>query len=779
MNTRSCTEIISAFVAVHSLYIYILIVFALASCSTTKNLPEGEVLYTGIGNVQIEGDVSTKTAAVATAAIDEALAYPPNNSLFGSSSIRIPFPVGLWIYNRYVNSKTDFGRFMFKRFASKPTYISYVNPGVRTAIATASMRENGYFDGTAAYAIVPDAKNPRKAKIDYSIALNHLYTYDSIRYISTRSKADSIIMAHPEARALKSGGAFSVSSLEEERQNISALLRKEGFYYHHPEYIVYQADTLMEPGKVQLRVMRKPGLPSVAMTPFVIGDISLFLNGYKNESPTDSTEFMGVKFFYENKLHVRPSAIYKRIFLKSGELYSEEKEKKTQLALAKLEIFRFAEMQFSPRDTARRNNVLDLSINTLYDLPYNGEFQLNVTDKSNSLLGPGLALSLTRYNLLGGGEILKLEANGSHEWDTGKERLGLNSYEVGLGATLTLPFVLLPSFTDRGLDYPSFSTFKVSGNLLNRARFFRMMSFNAGLSYEFLPNVFHHHVFTPLRITYTKLQSRTHEFDSISMVNPSLRLSLADQFIPALSYTYTYDDASQSKAHHVWWETSITEAGNLLSTISAIAGNNRVEGVRRILGNTFAQFVKATGEYRYNHRLDKNNRLVARFMAGAIISYGNSTVAPFSEQFYLGGANSIRAFSIRSVGPGRFIPENAKNNRYAYIDQTGDIKIEANIEYRFRIAGSLFGATFLDSGGLWLLRDDRNRQGGEFNINRFFNDITLGAGAGIRYDLDFLVIRLDAGVGLHLPYDTGKSGYYNIPRFKDALGVHLAVGYPF
>jgi outer membrane protein assembly factor BamA len=755
------------------------ILFLMSSCSTTKNLSEGEILYTGIGTVNIEGDLSTKAASATVAAIDEALACPPNNSLFGSSSMRIPFPAGLWIYNKYVNSSSGAGKWIFNRFASKPVYISYVNPNVRTAIAMATMRENGFFDGTASYEIIQDRRDPRKAKLNYNLSLNHLYTYDSIRYITTRSPADSIIAAHPESILLKSGMPFSVTSLESERQGISALLRNEGFYYHRPEFTVYQADTLMAPGKVWLRIMRKPGLPQSALTPFRIGNISLFMSGYRNENPTDSLEYNGIKFYYENRMRVRPDVIYKRLFLRTGDLYSEKKEKRTQNALAKLEIFRFAEMQFSPRDTARRNNVLDLSINTLYDSPYNGELQLNVTDKSNNLAGPGAVFSLTKYNLAGGGEILKIEAKGSHEWNTGRriEGTNLNSYEIGLGATLTLPFVLLPTFSDRGLDYPTYSTFKVSGDLLNRARFFRMTSVNASLSYEFLPNEYHRHVFTPVRLTYTRLQSRTAEFDSISEINPSLRLSLTDQFIPALSYTYTYDDSYQSKPHHVWWETSLVEAGNILSSLYTISGNHKAG--KKIFGNSFAQFVKATGEYRYNHRLDKNNRIVFRIMGGAIITYGNSRTAPFSEQFYLGGANSIRAFNIRSIGPGRFIPDDPKVNRYSYIDQTGDLKLEANLEYRFRLAGSLFGATFLDSGGLWLLREDENRPGGAIDMRHFWNDITLGAGLGLRYDLDFIVIRLDAAVGLHLPYNTGRAGYYNIPRFGDAFGYHLAVGYPF
>jgi outer membrane protein assembly factor BamA len=763
-------------------HIYICIaglsIFA-SACSTTRNIPEGETLYTGIKRIDIEAGDSVPFSPHALAEIEAALAYPPNNALFGSSSVRTPLPFRLWIYNALVGSEGGVGKWIFDKFAARPVFLSTVNPGVRAAIAHNLLRENGYFDGAASYEVIPDAKNTRKAKIAYHILPNHLYTYDSIRYVRTRSAADSLIALHASEQLLQPGMGFSVASLETERQRISSLLRSEGFYYHRPEFIVYQADTLLSPGKVVLRVMRKSGLPQAAMTPFRIGKVAVRMTGYRGEPAVDSLEYRDMTIFYENKLRVRPSVLYKHLMLKPGDRYSEERERQTQTAIARLQIFRFAEMQFEPRDTSRRNDILDLSINTLYDLPLGGELEFNITDKSNNLRGPGAIFSLTRYNLFRGGEVLKLEAKGSYEWQTGKARTGMNSYEWGAGASLSLPFVLLPSFTDRGLTYPSFTTFRLSGDLLNRARFFRMLSFNAGLSYEFQPSLYHRHLFTPFRLTYNRLLSQTAEFDSISAVNPALRLSLTDQLIPALSYTYTYDDSSDPKPHHVWWQASLAEAGNLLSGIYALAGNKWGREGKKLLGNPFAQFVKISGEFRYNHRLDRNNRIVLRLMAGAIASYGNARVAPFSEQFYTGGANSLRAFNIRSIGPGRFVPADPHLNRYSYIDQTGDLKLEANLESRFRILGNLHGATFLDWGGLWLLRDDPNRPGGTFSPEHFLSDMALGTGLGLRYDFDFLVIRLDAGLGLHLPYDTGRRGYYNLPRFRDSFAYHLAVGYPF
>lgn len=200
-----------------------------------------------------------------------------------------------------------------------------------------------------------------------------------------------------------------------------------------------------------------------------------------------------------------------------------------------------------------------------------------------------------------------------------------------------------------------------------------------------------------------------------------------------------------------------------------------------MFGVPFAQFAKASLDLRYSYRLSSRHTLATHFATGAIFAYGNATTAPYIEQFYVGGANSIRAFTVRSLGPGSYKPKN--ENSYSFMDRVGEFKLEANIEWRSRLFGSCFGALFLDAGNVWLLRPDSDRPGAALkesgSLGHFLDQIAVGTGAGIRYDLSFLVVRFDVGVGLHLPYTTSRSGWYNIPRFRDALGLHLAIGYPF
>ena len=755
----------------------------LGGCSTTKNLPEGTVLYTGIKRIEVVNEDATPAGEATLEEVEAALAYPPNDALLGSSSIRMPLPFGLWVYNAFVNKKGKVGQWLFKKLAAKPVLISTVNPEVRVKVARNLLNEYGYFNGETSFELLPDPKNPRKAKIAYRVAMNQPYTLDSIRYMHIRRRADSLVEATRGERLLRRGDNFNVVRLQAERERISSLMRENGYYYFRPDFLVFQADTTMTPGKVALRLAAKESLPPTALRPWKLGDISVWLNGYNNERPTDSLRYENLTIHYEGKLRVRPKVLYDRIFLKPGALYDQRAQERTQTALSRLGIFRYAELQYTPRDTTRRQDTLDLRVNTVYDLPLDGELELNVTSKSNDQVGPGAVFSVTKRNVFGGGETFGVKLRGSYEWQTGNKLDGnsskINSYEMGLTTTLTFPRLLFPTFARRDANYPASTSFRLYADQMNRARFFKLLAFGGDASYEFQPSATSRHAFTPFKLTFNLLQRTTAEFDSITTENKALMKSLQDQFIPSMSYTYTYDDSPLTdRRHHLWWQVSVSQAGLLLNSVYALAGNRFDKEGKELLGNPFAQFVKGSAEIRYNYALGHKQSLVGRLTAGAIYSYGNARTSPYNEQFYIGGANSIRAFTIRSIGPGRYYQDNA-DNRYAYIDRTGDIKFEANLEYRFPILGDLRGAAFLDSGNIWLLRDEGDRPGGQLKWGSFLRDLALGTGFGLRYDLDFIVIRFDVGIGLHLPYDTGKKGYYNIPRFKDGMGYHFAIGYPF
>ena len=779
--------------------LYIVVALWLAACSTTKHLPEGEVLYTGQKPMIVQNRSETPVGIVALEEVEAALAKAPNNSLLGSSTLRTPFPIGLWFYSGFHKYEKGLGRWIFNKFAADPVLMSAVNPGIRQKAASNLLRDYGYFNGTVTYRTFPDPKDSLKAKLQYTVDMGRPYFIDTVAYLGFTPRTTRIMELGRRRSLISPGEQFNVTDLDGERTRISTLLRNVGCYYFRPDYLTYQADTTMVPGgHVQMRLVPVPGMPEVAEKPFYVGSRSVYLSGRQGELPDDSLEYKGMTIHFHDKLRVRPNMLYRwmnysgyrrkrQIQDSTGiarqrslqDRYSLYSQTRVQERLANIGIFRYMEMQYVPRDTAFRSDTLDLRVIAALDKPYDAELDFNVTMKSNNQTGPGAAFTLTKNNVFGGGESWNVKLNGSYEWQTGKNRSSLmNSYELGVSTSLVFPRVVFPRMGDREYDFPATTTFRLYIDQMNRAKYYKLLAFGGNATYDFQPKSTTKHSITPFRLTFNVLRNPTEAFKQLQEENPALYVSLRDQFIPAMEYTYTYDNgAVRGKRNPVWWQTTVASAGNFTSVVYRLFGKSFGEEGKKLFGVPFAQFLKLNSEFRYHYRIDKNQLVASRVAGGVIWSYGNATTAPYTEQFYIGGANSVRAFSARNIGPGGYPPE--EDRKYTFINHVGDIRLEANVEYRFRILADLHGAVFLDAGNVWLMRKDPSRPGGELTLKDLPKQIALGTGAGLRYDMDFLVFRLDLGIGLHNPYDTGKSGYYNIPKFKDGLALHFAIGYPF
>ena len=765
---------------INKLHIIGIVCFLLgaASCSTTRNLPEDELLYRGIKKIDV---LSQDESGNGEQALEEITAAVTQTTKYG-----FILPYRLWAYNSFEKYEKGVGKWIFKKIAADPVYLSTVNPGTRTKVASNLLHDYGYFDGKVTYQ-VDTLKNPKEIKLSYQIDMGKPYYIDTLTYEKFSPFADSLIRRSDSQRLIHSGDHFNVLRLNEERQRIIDLLRDNGYYYARTDFLTILADTIMRPGYVSLKIVPKSNIPQEALRTYRLGHTSVYLTGYNGERPTDSLKLRDFTIYYAGKKPgIKYGVLRKRFIYRSGEKYSQLRQNYTQEALARLGVFKFSEFQYTPRSNG--GDTLDIRVNAMFDLPYNSELELNVKTKSTKQTGPGAFFSLSRRNFRRMGASLNLELRGSYEWQTSStvdgESSVMNSYELGTALSLNFPRLVLPWIKNRvdPFRFPSETNFKIYAEQVNRARYFKMLSFGGTVSYSFQPKRSIKHTVTPIHLAFNTLQHRTARFDSIANANPMLFHSLDDQFIPSLTYTVTYDNSYRKTKNRVWWENSLTSAGNVTSVIYAAFGQKFSKKEKELLGNPFAQFLKYSSEVRYTYHISEKQQLATRLMGGVIWAYGNKTIAPYSEQFYVGGANSIRAFTVRSIGPGRFHPAN--NSGYSYVDETGDIKLEANLEYRFRIlsnflGGNLNGATFLDAGNVWLMRKDEARPGAEFSLRHFFDSIALGTGVGIRYDLSFLILRLDFGFALHVPYDTEKSGYYNIPKFKDGMGVHFAIGYPF
>ena len=421
-----------------------------------------------------------------------------------------------------------------------------------------------------------------------------------------------------------------------------------------------------------------------------------------------------------------------------------------------------------------------MAISCIFDAPLEATLKFSGSYKSNSYLGPGITAGLVHNNVFGGGEQFSVDLNASYEWQIGKaaeHTASNNYYDFGVKATLAFPRLLAPSFITRTRRDINWTRITLGADIYNNPSTFQYLQVNAGLSYEWHTNRYSLHQLDLPKLTFSK-RIGDDEFTGSDLVD--LELVQPTVFIPKITYKYTFERTfGASRRHNIVAWLSFTEAGNILSGIWSLAGSGGGGAdSKELFGVPFSQFVKVQGQATYSYMFDNTSRLVGRVFVGAGFPYGNSLMIPYGEDFYCGGPSSIRAFPIRSIGPGRFTGYDNWLSQYL---RSGSFKFEMNLEYRFPILGIFKGAVFVDAGNVWMLKDPYGFYGGQAGLkaSEFLTDLALGTGVGIRIDLDMIVARADLGVGIHTPYDTGKSSYYNMPSFKKSLALNFAIGYPF
>lgn len=767
-----------------------------ASCSTTSALPDDEQLYIGIDKINYSNYEKSEHFTSTQEEVEAALASEPNGALFGSSSIRSPFPVGLWVWNAFSKSESKSGKWMAKTFGKNPVLISSVNPALHAQVAQSVLRNHGYFHGKVDYETLTQ-RNPKKAKLRYNVEMNHLFTLDSISYVGFPAVGDTLIQETLDDALIHRGDPFSVATLDAERNRITQLFRNNGYYYYQSAYASYLADTIMVPGKVQLRFQLADGIPEQANHKWYIGRTVVDLRKSRMERPTDSIARRRIVLrFSGRRPAVRPGVMMRAVKLRQGQMFCYDDLMETENNIVSTGLFSNVNFRFTPRDNTPECDSLDLNISCTFDKKYDFYIETNLKGRTTGRMGPELVLGLAKRNAFRGGETFDINLHGSYEWRVGTKKIfaseKLETYSLGLDASLKFPRLVTPfnllnsqrrSLRERRQRHnlrrrqyystPT-TTLKMGFNVESRANYFRMHTASGELTYRWQPKANMSHEFSPLVVVYQFKNHTTELFDSIYIETPYLIKALADQFITKMSYTYRYSSPA-GKRHPIAWETTVSEAGNLVSLGFMVAGKKWNETDKELFRNPYAQFLKINTDFVKRWRLSEKNSLVAHFNAGLIWNFGNSDFSPFSEQFYVGGASSIRAFSVRSLGPGSSTPQTSS---YKYLMQTGDLKLLANLELRFNIVGSLNGALFLDAGNVWNVGKEYD-ESAKFKLSRLPKDIGLGTGFGLRYDLEFLVLRVDWGFALHAPYDSGHSGYFNMRKFRELQTINFAVGYPF
>ena len=790
-----------------SFYLHIIAVIAsvmiIYGCSTTSSLEDGDVLYTGLKATDYNNYEKNDHQSNVEEEVEAALATAPNGALFGSSYYRTPFPYGLWIWNAFSKKEGVVSKWLVNSFGKAPVLMSNVNPVLRAQVAKNVLQNNGYFNGDVTFDTFmgkPETTNndtvkrPRTAKIQYHVNFGDLYMLDSIDYINFSPDVYNKITSSD--MLIKRGNPFSIATLDNERTRISNLLKNKGYYYYQPSYITFFADTFMVPKKVQLRVMQLDSLPENVTRKWIIGKTDVMIKKEFREQLTDSLQRRFLTIHFNGKRPpIRPRIILADTKLRPGMLYSQDSYQESLNNLTSKGVFSSVDISFKPRvnsdgtylsvpDTVSMRDgevragagILDMIVNATLDKPYDFVFEADAMGKTSGRIGPGVSIGLTKRNAFHGGEILNINAGANYEFQVGGEQDMGNSYDFSLGASLALPRLLLPKlWKKRKRWYTTPSTLiNVSGEMIRRASFFNREILSSEFTYIFQPSERSVHKLSPLIVTYGRTSNISDTYIEKIRNSATSIVALNDELTPKIRYTYTYSSAKDVKSP-IYWQFTVSEAGNITDLLhSTFSGKRLNEKGKKILSTPFSQFLKFETEFRKTWFVGEKSSFVFHFYGGIMSAYGNNTEAPFSEQFYIGGANDLRGFSMRSIGPGEV---HFTETNMAYLFHTGDTKVVLNAEYRPHLFGSLYAALFVDIGNVWSLRHSVREESKEAGLgDPAKKDVGVDVGLGIRYDLDFFVLRLDWGFAIHNPY---TSGFVNCGSFRKAQVLNFAIGYPF
>lgn len=754
---------------------YILFALLFASCSANKFLPEGEKYFEGHESEYL-GKSSSKVPKDVKYYLQEDLKPESTRRFFISRP-------GIWIYEIMGEPKKDKGvRHWIKyKLGKEPIYLSAVNIDKNTSMIESKLNNNGFFRGNVKSRV---DSTTHKATVAYIITPGEPYYFDSLKICTDSiNLCSKIKKAHELEPIIKHGNLFQKMKMQEEREMIAKYFKNDGYFYFVPELTYFEADSANDDQTVKLHLEMNEFLPEAAISQYTISSVTVNL-----AAGSANTETIGdsLKVIIDpDRLFLKPKKLAPFIQITPGELYRRKDEETTLKQLNRLEVFEFVNVHYEP-DTTGGKYTLKASLLANPRPKQSARAELNVSTTSTNFTGPGVQLEYYNRNIFRGAEKLRITGTGRYEKQLTGANKGVTSYDLDLQAALLIPRVGLPVFQpdDNEGNVPS-TKYRVQYRLYSQPDYYTQSSFGASFGYEWQGGKSTFNDLRVMGVDYVKLLRTSDRLEQLFDDGILTRESFADQIIVGPSYSMTYAPRSEKgKFIRFYFGGSIESAGNILyGAYSAISASKNDLDQYTFINTPFAQFMRIQGDFRTYYKLSKNNDLVLRQNIGVGLPYWNSSELPFSKQFFVGGASSLRGFQPRSLGPGTYYNSDQKES--GYFDQTGDILLELNIENRFDMGGFLKGAVFVDAGNVWLKNESESRPGGDFKFDSFFSQLAVSAGVGLRIDVEFVLIRFDLAFPIRKPYmpdgerwvvkdiDFGKSWR------KDNLVLNIAIGYPF
>jgi outer membrane protein insertion porin family len=750
----------------------VIIVACFYSCGIAKYIPEGERLFTG-SNIEIASDSLIEGEQNLKAELETALRPEPNTTFLGMRP-------GLYYYYKGQKEKPGFiNKWLYKKIGEEPVYQSDVQTFEVQEVLLNRLENNGFFYSRSSSNF---EETEQEASVTYTLNVPPPYRMETYRTDSFPAPIDKPIEDAVSKTEFMKGMRFDLSNMKLERQRIDASLKERGYYNFNSDFLIFEADTNQYANKrFDLFLKLKKDVPNRALLPYKLTKVNVFPNYEGSDSTLTRSERLDAKNYIQDTQFFRPDRLNPFITLKEGQLYNPQTSKNTARRLATIGAYKYVNIQYKEIDSTLGDTIAALEAN-IYLSPLTKRAiraELQAVTTSNNFAGPNLALTYSNRNLFNGGETFNITANMGYETQIARgDNTGLNSIVLGLKGELIFPRVISPFRINE--DFFKYSVPKTKTSLgidyLSRSQLYQLISGNALYGYSWNANRYITYDINPISINYTSLSNTTQEFEDILDQNPFLRQSFEQEFISGLTFSFTYNGMIDvNNPNQFYLNSTLDLAGNSIS----LFGKEEIPGdPKTFFGLEYAQYAKAYMDLRFHHNFGKNRgqTLATRLFTGYGLAYGNSEILPYVKQFSSGGPYSVRAFRIRSLGPGTYDETTNPNNDGSFFDQTGNIRLEANIEYRFPVYSFLKGAFFADAGNVWNSKANPEFNGKDKFTSNFINELGMGAGVGLRIDVQGFVIRFDLAAPFHDPsLPEGERFDFKV----DEPILNFAIGYSF
>lgn len=765
----------------------LLLILILASCNPTKYVPQGETLL-DFNYIKINRENVKKED------IEPYIKQKPNKRIFGAR-----FHLGL--YNLSNLKKENFFNNWLRKIGEEPVIFDPYATAKSKEQIKAYLSSKGYFDGNVMETI--EIAN-KKSKVYFNVDLNPAYTIKNLYYDVADTTIRKIVFFDSINCIIERGKPYDIDKLQAEKSRLERFVRDLGFYDFSGENIYFRVDSTIGNRQVNLYYMvknyQKTGpnniLVSIPHKQYKVRNIYIYpdyipkevlAGGEEYQKSLDTISYNGYYFITSlKKPTIKYDIIIQSLYIKPGTTFNLSNTERSHTHLMSLKTFRLTNIVYNElQDTSlsgKGGNLLDCVIQLTPMSKQSFSVELEGTNSGGNL-GGALNFIYQNKNLFHGAEQFNLKLKGAYETFS-QDSAGIRSTrEFGIESTVRLPKFFVPFLESENFikKYNPTTTIQVAYNYQHLPVYTRTIA-NATFGYQWNDGPYRTHIVNPLQMNLVKIPLiDPNYYKKVIETSNYLINSYKDVLIAGGSYSYIYSNQKIKKSRDYWFVRVNAEAsGNLLRALMKVTGaklyTDSLSSHFNLLGQPFAQFVKSDIDIRYNRIINDVSSLIYRTFVGVGMPYKNSSAMPFEKQYFEGGANGIRGWQVRSLGPGSYLPTSA-----TYINQTGDIKIEANLEYRFKLFWILEGATFIDAGNIWAIKNDNDRPGAQFKFNKFYNDMAVGTGFGMRFDLKFVILRTDIGLKLRDPKYNGNSRWLFSRDFnsRDDLAMVIAIGYPF